>query len=173
MGLIIILAIVFAAISIGLFWLVLYFPIKWSLTGKRVKTIRWISAIILGFIFTYYFLFTSPAYNHEYALLNHNGDYYELTFTGERVYMSHDPISALSKDTYTDTVILKIPRKKGIIKGDEIIREGSYPIKGELKIKDGIVIVDLFYDNYDDHVKDPFSYNGSYKLKGKAVYNSR
>lgn len=38
-------------------------------------------------------------------------------------------------------------------------------MEGNLKIKNGIVLVELFYDNYDDHIKDPFSYNGSYKLK--------
>jgi hypothetical protein len=165
MGLTIILAIVFAAMSIGLFWLVLFFPLKWSLSGKRVRKIRWISAMILGFVFTYYFLFISPSYNHDFAILDRKGDYYELTFSGERKYMSHDPISALSRDTYTDTIVLKIPRKKGIVKGEEIIKEGGYPIQGTLVINDGMVNVELFYNNYDDSVKDPFSCNGRFKLK--------
>ena len=124
---------------------------------------------MLGFVFTYYFLFTSPSYNHEYALLSHKKDYYELTFTGERKYMTHNPVSALlsvlSRDTYTDTMVLKISQKKGIIKGEEIIKEGGYPIEGKLKINDGVMIVELFYDNYDDGVKRAFPYNGSFKLK--------
>jgi hypothetical protein len=51
-------------------------------------------------------------------------NHYELTFKGERVNMSYDPISALS--ACTDTVVLKIPRRKGIINGVEIIRENGY-----------------------------------------------
>lgn len=53
---------------------------------------------------------------------------YELTFTGERALKSHDPISAIRRDT--DTVVLKIPRNEGEIKGNEIIRKVDTQWKG-------------------------------------------
>lgn len=79
--------------------------------------------------------------------------------------MSHDPIAALRRETYTDTVILMIPRKTGTIRGEEIINPEGYPMTGKLKISAGNVEVKLFYKNYDGHSIDPFSYNDSYKLK--------
>lgn len=165
MGILIIISFFCAALSIGILWLILYFPIKWLASEKNVNKIRWGFSILLGSILTYYLLFTSPEYNHEYALLIPKGDKYELTLTGERLYMSHDPISALSRETFTDTMILKLPRKKGLIKGSEIIKENGYPLLGSVEVSDGLVTVELYYDNYDDHIKDPLSYNGSYKLK--------
>lgn len=162
---IIIVSILFAALFIGIFWIILYFPTKWFITEKYSKKIRWIISILLGSYLTYYILFTSAEYNQEYAILIQKDDIYELTLTGERVYLSHDPISAINRDTFTDTMVLILPRNKGEIKGIEIIQDDGYPLLGRININDGIINIELFYDNYDDHLKDPFSYNGNYKLK--------
>lgn len=145
--------------------MILYFPLKWLSPKKNANKTRLIISTLLGSILTYYLLFTSPDYNHKDASLIQKDDTYELTLTGERVYMSHDPISALSRETFTDTMILKLPRNKGLIKGNEIIKEDDYPLLGSIEINDEQVIVQLYYDNFDDHIKDPLSYNGSYKLK--------
>jgi len=165
MGILIIISIFCAALIIGVVWLILYFPTKWLTPWKNANKIRWIISILIGSILTYYFLFTSPDYNHEYVSLIPKDDNYECTLTGERTYMSHDPISALSRETFTDTMILKLPRNKGLIKGNEILKEDGYPFLGSVEINDGLITVALYYDNYDDHIKDPLSYNGSYKLK--------
>lgn len=167
MGLIIIISFIFIALIISILWLILYFPTKWLVPQKNIKTIRWISSILLGLILIYYLLFTSPSYNHEYASLYQKGDIFELRLTGERRYMSHDPISVFSRETYTDTLILKLPRNKGAIRGSEITKEDGYPLLGSIEIIEGSVTVKLYYDNYDDHIKDPLTYNGKYKLKNK------
>lgn len=145
--------------------MILYFPLKWLSPKKNTNKTRLIISTLFGSILTYYLLFTSPDYNHKDASLVQKDDTYELTLTGERVYMSHDPISALSRETFTDTMILKLPRNKGLIKGNEIIKEDDYPLLGSIEINDEQVTVELYYDNFDDHIKDPLSYNGSYKLK--------
>lgn len=165
MGVFIIIAIVCAAFIIGIFWLILYFPIKWLTPEKNTNKIRWITSLIFGLISVCYFLFTSPENNHEYASLILKGDKYELILTGERVYMSHDPISALSRETFTDTMILRLPRNKGLIRGNEIMNEDGYPLLGSVEVKNGQVTLELYYDNFDDHIKDPLSYNGNYILK--------
>lgn len=171
MGVIIIISILCFALIVGLIWLVIYFPTKWIFPQKKLKTIRWTVSILLGSIVICYLLFTSPAYNHENASINQKGDIFELRFAGERIYMSHDPISALSRRTFTDTFILNLPRNKGVIRGNEIIKQDGYPLLGKIEIKKGKVMVNLFYDNFDDHIKDPLDYNGIYKLK--TVYNTK
>lgn len=167
MGVIIIVSLICLALTVGGIWLVIYFPTKWLITEKYLKTIRLTTSIMLSVILLYYMIFTSPDYNHEYATINPNGNIYELTLTGERSHMSHDPISALSRKTFTDTFILNLPRNSGIIKANEIIKEGGYPLNGSIKIKDEKVIVNLYYDNYIDNIKDPLEYNGIYKLKNR------
>lgn len=161
----IIISLLFAAICIGLVWTIIFFPTRWLIPKKYLKNTRWIISLLLGSALFYFYFFTSPACNHEYALLKQKDGTYELTLAGERVYMSHDPISALSRETYIDTFVFSLPRKEGVIKGFEIKKDGGYPLLGSIEIENGQVTVKLFYDNYDDHVKDPLSCNGSYKLK--------
>ena len=171
MGVLIVISIFCIALIIGVTWLVIYFPTKWLFPKKNLKSIRWTASILLSGILVYYFLFTSPEYNHEYAMISPKGDVFELKLTGERSYLSHDPISALSRKTFTDTFILNLPRNGGVIMGNEIIKEDGYPLLGKVEIKNGNVTVNLFYDNFDDHIKDPLDYNGIYKLK--KVYNTK
>lgn len=116
-------------------------------------------------LFGYFYVYTSPAYNHEDAVLKQKGAYYELTLTGERVYMSHDLVSALKRATYTDTIVFRLPRNHGVIQGKEIQKKGGYPLLGNVELKSGTIKVQLYYDNFDDHIKEPLSYNGSYRLK--------
>ena len=90
---------------------------------------------MLGSIVIYYLLFTSPSYNHENASINQKGDIFELRFAGEQSYMSHDPISALSRRTFTDTFILNLPRNKGVIRGNEIIKQEDIHYWEKSKLK--------------------------------------
>ena len=91
-----------------------------------------------------------------------------MTLTGERLLLAHDPISFLKRGTYTDTLRLIIPRDKGEISGADISTEkGHYKMIGTLSIDGEQMEVDLYYDNYDNKIKDPLSWNDNYKIKTK------
>lgn len=162
----ILIAIFCVAFLTGIIWLILYFPINWITPEKVRNKIRWFISILISLGIIYYYLFTSPAYNHEQARLINRHKYYALILTGERVYLSHDPISSLSRKTFTDTVTIKLPRNKGVINGNEIIiDENDYPFKGKVEIINDVIKVNLYFDNYDNKTKDPLSYNGKYRLR--------
>lgn len=158
-------AFICAVAIIAILWSILYFPTKWLIPKKYLNNSRWIITIIIGSFLVYFYVYTSPAYNHEDAVLKQKGAYYELTLTGERVYMSHDLVSALKRATYTDTIVFLLPRNHGVIQGKEIQKKGGYPLLGNVELKSGTIKVQLYYDNFDDHIKEPLSYNGNYRLK--------
>ena len=82
--------------------------------------------------------------------------------------MVHDPLSLLERGTYVDTFKITVPRPEGIINGNEIpTKPGNYKMLGSLTIEDGKMRMDLYYDNYDDKIQDPLSWNGDYKLEWK------
>ena len=85
--------------------------------------------------------------------------------------MVHDPISLFKKGTYIDSAKFEIPRSEGIIDGSEIQnRTGSYKIlKGNaITINNKTMMVNLFYDNYDEKKTDPSTWNGNYELEWRT-----
>lgn len=156
---------IFSSISTLILGLILWYPTRRLFSNTHANTIRWGLATLFGFSFTWFYLFTSPAYNHQTAELRSEVDTYRLILTGKRVPLKHDLISILSRTTYSDTVELILPRNKGLIKGNEIPYKSGYQMDGTIYFSANGVIVNLVYLNTDDHVSDPFSYNGTYQLK--------
>jgi hypothetical protein len=111
------------------------------------------------------FLFSSPSKNFDIAYIIRSGENYKVTIKGERSLMSHDLISAFSRKTYTDSIVLVLPRSEGEILGHEIPKKGSYDFSGSIKVKNHTMMVDLYQDKLDQNLKDPLTWNGEYKLK--------
>ena len=79
--------------------------------------------------------------------------------------MVHDPVSLFLRKTYEDSTNYIIPRKQGIIKGEELTTEpGYYKSVGTITIQNNQVEINLSADNYDDKKLDPDTWNGKYKL---------
>ena len=116
----------------------------------------------------YWYVFTSPASNNKNATIEKSDNQFIVTLTGKRTLMVHDPLSLLERGTYVDTFKITVPRPEGIINGNEIpTKPGNYKMLGSLTIEDGKMRMDLYYDNYDDKIQDPLSWNGDYKLEWK------
>jgi len=91
---------------------------------------------------------------------------YEITMVGKRAHMAHDPISFLFRGSSPSKAILKVPRIKGNVKGEEIpVKKGYYSFVGDVDFIEHNMKVDLFYDDYDKNVKREYSWNGEYKLR--------
>ncbi len=123
--------------------------------------------LILGLIIGWFIYFDSKTGIYEDATATKKGDYYEIELKREARYMVHDPISLIEGDTYTETLILKLPRISGTVNGAEIPREeeGTFKYVGTVEFKeDNKMIIDLYYDNYERNTKDRIMYNGEYKL---------
>ena len=149
----------------GILYLILFYPIKWMLKTRNIKAPRLYSALIISLIIVSYFVFYSPVKNNDIAEIKANENGYELRLTGKKSYMSHEFISLFSKDTYSDTLRITLPRKQGIINGGEIANpKGYYEYLGTITIENNKVNVDLYYDNYDDNSKDELVWNGKYEI---------
>jgi hypothetical protein len=156
------------SIAYGLVYVVSYLPTLWTVRTEKLKRVRRLVSAISGLLITSFYLFVSPTSNNETAIIESYGDKYLVTFTGERLLMAHDPISFLKRETYTDTLQLIIPRDKGKINGAEIPTEkGHYKMIGTLNIDEEQMKLDLYYDNSDDNIQDPLSWNDNYKIKTK------
>ncbi|MEO6232881.1 MAG: hypothetical protein ABJB11_19735 [Ferruginibacter sp.] len=137
---------------------------------KNLKKIFLIGSLMLAGITTYVFLFTSPSTNYKTAFIATEKDHFVLTVKGRRLLMVHDPVSLFFRKTYKDSANYIIPRKVGIIKGEELPTEpGYYKSVGTITIQNHQVEINLSADNYDDNKLDPDSWNGKYKL----VYRDR
>ena len=131
----------------------------------NLKKIFLIISLIIAGITTYVFLFTSPSTNYKTAFIATEKDHFILTVKGKRLLMVHDPVSLLLRKTYEDSTNYIIPRKQGIIKGEELLtEEGYYKSNGTINIQANQVEINLSIDNYDDKKLDPDSWNGKYKL---------
>jgi hypothetical protein len=149
-------------------YVIAYLPTLWTVKAEKLRKVRRLVSAIGGLLITSFYLFVSPTSNNETAKIESYGDKYQVTLTGERLLMTHDPFSFLKRGTYTDTLQLIIPRDKGEIKGAEIPTEkGHYKMIGTLNIDGGKMELDLYYDNSDDNIKDPLSWNDNYRLKTK------
>ena len=134
-------------------------------TKRKLKKIFLFSSVLMASITTYFFLFTSPSTNYKTAFIATEQDHFILTIKGKRLLMVHDPVSLFLRKTYEDSTNYIIPRKQGIIKGEELPTEpGYYKSVGTINIQDNQVEIKLSIDNYDDKKLDPDSWNGKYKL---------
>ena len=127
-------------------------------------TVRLLS---IGLFIIIYFSI-SPTNNNEIATIEKFENLYIVTVTGKRLLMPHDPISLLKRETYLDTFKVSVPRVEGIINGQEIPTEkGNYKVLGTIVIDGEQMKIDLYYDNFDDSIKNPLSWNGEYKVNLK------
>lgn len=151
----------------GLIYLILYLPTQWIVKSDKLKVVRLTTSISIGLLIVIYFSI-SPTNNNETATVEKFENLYVVTVTGKRLLMTHDPISFLKRETYLDTFKVSIPRAEGVINGQEIPTEkGNYKMLGTIVIDGEQMKIDLYYDNFDDSIKDPLSWNGEYKVKLK------
>ena len=104
--------------------------------------------------------------NDEIAKYRKIDNDYEITLTGKRGNMAHDPISFIFRGSSPSSLVVKVPRISGEVKGNEIpTKEGYYKYLGSINITDMKLIVNLSYDNTDDDKVTPLSWNGNYLLE--------
>ena len=137
-----------------------------TIANKRnLKKISFTIALVLAGITAYLFLFTSPSTNYQTAFIATEKDHFVLKVKGRRLLMVHDPVSLFLKKTYEDSTTYIIPRKEGVIKGEELPTEkGYYKYVGTIIIKNNQVEINLSFNNYDDKKLEPDNWNGKYKL---------
>ena len=91
---------------------------------------------------------------------------YEIIMTGRRLYISHDPWSAIFRESYATSTTLVVPRISGEVRGDELPKkDGFYHQQGSIKFTEDKMIVNLFFVNTDDGKLQSISWNGEYELK--------
>jgi hypothetical protein len=169
MAIVIILGLILFILSSGLAYLVLFLPTQWFVKPDKLKIVRLVLSPFIVLLIVAFYSFVPTSSNDDTATMEKIGNDYEITLTGQRAYMAHDPISALSRDTYSDTFKIIVPRAQGVINGQEITTEkGYYKMLGMLDISKDKMTIDLYADNYDDKTKDPIIWNGEYKLKRKG-----
>jgi hypothetical protein len=84
---------------------------------------------------------------------------------GRRALMAHDPVSALLRKTYEDSILLPLPAADGTLLGKDIpVEPGYYTYAGEIQRQGKGLTVNLYSNNTDDNVKDPVGWNGKYEL---------
>ncbi len=104
--------------------------------------------------------------NDEVAAVAREGETYRITLTGTRYLMVHDPVSLLRRPTYSATKVLTVPRLTGTVDGAEIpVQQGYYKLLGSIVFDGDRMTVDLYYDDTDDRVRHPLSWNGAYTLR--------
>lgn len=103
--------------------------------------------------------------NYKDARVVQSSERYIVTLSGKRVQMAHGPISAIRGKKSEAHLVLDLPRRSGVIRGDEIpTKPGFYKYLGTVEITGDRMSVNLFYDNTDDGIRDPLSWNGDYVL---------
>lgn len=168
MAILIILGLILFGLLSGFAYLVLFLPTKWFVKPGKLRTVRLVLSPLIVLIIAAWYLFVPLSSNDDTATIERLGEEYQITLTGQRVYMAHDPISAISRDTYSDTFRIMVPRANGIINGQELLTEkGYYKMSGTLVLSQEKMTVELYNDNYDDKTRDPLTWNGKYKLKRK------
>ncbi len=104
--------------------------------------------------------------NDEIAVVARDGETYRITLSGTRYLMVHDPVSLLRRPRYTATKVLTVPRLTGTVDGAEIpVKPGYHKLLGSIVFDGERMTVDLYYDNTDDCIRDPLSWNGAYTLR--------
>lgn len=106
--------------------------------------------------------------NDRTAVLRRYPGGQQLVLTGRRVLMAHDPLSALRRQTYRDSITLQLPAAaSGLIAGSSIpVAPGYYAYLGTIRLQPEArkVTVNLFYDHTGDPKRDALGWNGEYDL---------
>ena len=132
---------------------------------KKLKKALLISSLTISSVGTCLFLFTTPSTNYKTAFIEKEKDHFILTIKGKKTLMVHDPVSLFLRKTYEDSAKYIIPRKQGVIKGEELpTQPGYYKSVGTITIQNNQAEINLSYDNYDDKKMDSDGWNGKYKL---------
>jgi hypothetical protein len=104
--------------------------------------------------------------NDPVATYRNIGAQYEITMTGRRGNMAHDPISFLFRGSSPSSIVVLVPRITGQVQGWEIpVEKGYYNYVGKIDFIDDTTVVDLAYNNTDDHKLEPIEWNGKYLLR--------
>jgi hypothetical protein len=104
--------------------------------------------------------------NNSIATYKEIDGHYEITMTGRREYMGHDPVSILLRKSYSSSRVFFVPRITGEVLGDEIpTEEGYYKYQGRIIFFKNKMIVSIFLINTDDKKIQPISWNGEYHLE--------
>jgi hypothetical protein len=140
-----------------------------SIVSKSTKSnkvfsrkIIFLSSFLLSCLTFCFFLFSTPATNYKTAFIEQQKQFYKVTVKGKRVLMAHDPVSALLRKTYEDSIVFIVPRNHGIIQGDEIqVLPDSFKPIGAITIQERQMTIKLYYD---DKETEPNSWNGKFTL---------
>jgi hypothetical protein len=168
--LLVIIALSFLFVGVLIYYFVLLFLMRFFgrlfnlgwLTNKKVVLAV---SLCLAVSTVLYFLFSSPASNSKTAYIEKQQSQYKVTLCGKRVGMAHDPVSALFRTTYPDTIFYFLPRRVGVIMASEISVGGErYKPSGSITIDKKKMDVKMYYD---EQQKDPDSWNGNYNLEWK------
>jgi hypothetical protein len=101
--------------------------------------------------------------NNPIATYRTVDEQYEITMTGQRENMAHDPISYLFRGTSPSALTILVPRMTGEVLGSEIpVKKGYYSYLGNILFDGQSMFVDLYYDNTDKKTKEPIFWNGKY-----------
>ena len=137
------------------------------MTRKRAQKIAIVVAVVLALGYS---CVRDRTGNDEIAAVARDGETYRVTLTGTRYLMVHDPFSLLRRPTYTATQVLVVPRLAGTVDGAEIpVKPGHYKLTGSIAFAGGRMTVDLYYDNTDDNIRNPLSWNGEYVVSFAEV----
>ena len=77
--------------------------------------------------------------------------------------MTHDPVSAILRKTYEDSISFLIPRQNGVVQSNEIkVVQNRYKPLGIISISENEMLIKLYYDSAQT---EPDGWNGKYNLK--------
>lgn len=139
-----------------------------TLRLKQVRTISLAIAVVLGGILSFLPLLTSHTGNYKTAIIESRENHFVLTVKGKRLKMAHDPISLFLRQTYEDSEAFVVPKKEGLIRGEEIpVGAGAYHFSGTLNIQGDRIEIELSVNNYDDKTTKSSNWNGQYDLVWK------
>lgn len=149
-------------------FIILRRPIILILDESKKSNIITVSVSILISLWFFVFLVIRDPTSKNDAIINAQKDTYIVSITWEQLSMVHDPIFALLKPTSPGNFEIILPRNYWVINGKEIpISNWYYGYLWNVTFDDDTIIIDLYYDNYDDNIKDPVWWNWIYKLKLK------
>lgn len=115
---------------------------------------------------TIFYLFKLSTINYETASIR-TGQYgFILTVKGKRHSLVHDFTSLFEIKRYDDSFQYKIPRDKGMIRGEEVATElGFRKPLGTITIQNGKCTINLFTYNTNNKRLEADTWNGQYKLE--------
>jgi len=144
----------------------LYIPTRILLRNDRFNKTKRILPFAGALLIILFYTVISPKKNHETATIQFKQKEYLLTLTGDRLLMVHDPLSALLRKTYVDTIRLIVPRNNGIIYGNEIKTDDGFNVNGTLIFEEEKLKVNLYFNNINGKkTNNPLSWNDKYKIQ--------